>query len=285
MIFKKNKKYSSEIPSFKMGVKKDEFDEHDYNFRAIMEEIELPSSVDLRPYLPSVFSQNQQGSCTANVGVGAIEYLYNVQQNKKLILSRQFLYNQERINDGVELTEDNGSSMRQICKTLKKNGCCEEDLFTYGNGNEIKIPPNEAYINADNYKITDYYRCDNLYEAKVALYKKLPVLLGIDVYDEFYYPDKKGFIPKINLNNQSRGGHAILLVGYFTVKTLCGIKTYYIIRNSWGQSIKNEKSWGYAFNNPSDSGFGDNGYAYIEENNLKSIILDMWATTGVESID
>lgn len=269
---------------YKSGLRPDFYDERDYTFRAINdnEYAILPESVDLRPLFPTVFSQNAQGSCTANAGVGVLEYLFSIRKKMKLILSRQYLYNMERINDDCPLTSDNGSTMRQICKTLRKNGCCEEELFTYGNGNEKLIPSEEAQANAQSYKIGNYYRCNDLYEAKVALSKGLPVLLGLGVYEEFYYPNEQGIIPTINLKGKFYGGHAVVLVGYKEVKTLFGKKTLFIIRNSWGKSIKQSDSWGYAFNNPSDDGYGEKGYAYIDEKNLNKITYDMWVITDID---
>lgn len=275
------------MSKYKLGLKPDLYDIRDYNFKAVVPEDtdNLPDCVDIRPLFPTIFSQNEQGSCTANAGVGVLEYLFHIKKNKKLTLSRQYLYNMERINDNCPLTEDNGSTMRQICKTLRKNGCCEEELFTYGNGNENIIPSDNAQTNAQQYKIGNYYRCNDLYDAKVALSKGLPVLLGLGVYEEFYKPNEQGIIPKINIRKRSYGGHAVVLVGYKTVKTLFGNKTLFIIRNSWGKSIKNENSWGYAFNNPSDDGYGDNGYAYIEESNLSNIVYDMWVITDIAKED
>ena len=274
---------------YKLGVVPDKIDERDYTFKAISSQIELPDSVDLRPDFPSVFSQNSQGSCTSNCGIGVLEYLFYVLLGKKLILSRQYLYNMERINDKCPLHIDNGSSMRQICHTLNKNGVCLEELFTYGNGNE-KIEPNDkAKANAQKYRIKSYHRCENANDIKMALAQGFPVLAGIEIYNSFYNTKSDGIIPKINkAENQCLGGHAVVLAGYKSnnKKGLFGKKeTYYILRNSWGVSEKTEDSWGYAFNNPSDSGFGENGYGYISESNLMNILMDSWVITEVENID
>jgi len=53
----------------------------------------------------------------------------------------------------------------------------------------------------------------------------------------------------------------------------------YILRNSWGQSIKTDTSWGYAFDNPSDGGWGDNGYGYLTTAALDAIKQDAWVIT------
>ena len=120
MLFKKHKK--RDIHSYKLNLNKDTIDDRDLKLRSFVPIVQLPESVDLRYLFPTVFSQNDQGSCTANGGVAVLEYLLNAIRNEKTVLSRQFLYNKERMNDNTPLTEDSGSSVRQICKTLKKDG-------------------------------------------------------------------------------------------------------------------------------------------------------------------
>jgi len=287
------------------NLKKDAEDERDYLFKNLIKDktIELPNNVDLRDKMPTVFSQNQEGSCTAQTGVADREYLEYVQNGKKVILSRQYLYNKERINDGT-LSEDSGSSMRQICDTLLKNGCAEESYLTYGNENLKVIPSAEADENAAQYKISSYHRVVTNDEIKQALAQGLPVLCGINVYSSFESVGSDGNIPVANVKTEELlGGHATLLCGYsnnlsmttsqtswiqMIINFICSLfgktdnaksnVTKFILRNSWGKSIKNNdgSSWGYAFNNPSDSGFGDHGYGYLTEESLNAIKQDCW---------
>lgn len=281
----------------KYTLKKDEKDDRDYLFKNLIKgkEISLPDNVDLRNNFPSIFSQNQEGSCTANAGVAVREYLENVENNQKVTLSRQYLYNKERINDGTDLSNDEGSSIRQICATLANNGCAEEKYLTYGINNLATVPFVEADQNASKYKVSSYHRVTTNDEIKQALAQGFPVLCGITVYPNFETVDSKGNIPMPNTNQQPLGGHATVLCGYFTPSKISKLSfiqmiidyilsifkrknnnVKYILRNSWGKSIQTSESWGYAYDNPSDDGWGDNGYGYLTDDVLNAIKQDCW---------
>ena len=273
------------MPNYKFGVKPDKQDDRDYLYKSVRKVggVTLPDSVDLRRDMPSMFSQNQQGSCTAQTGVCCYEYLVNRLRGDRVPYSRQFLYNMERLTEQGNLDEDNGATMRQICKTLKKDGVCHESLFTYGGGNEFKEPSATAKSNALKHRIKSYYRCETFEDIKTALSNKLPVLVGTEVWSSLWNTKENGVVPCPNKEkDEYQGGHAWLCVGFHTKKTLLGKKTVYILRTSWGESVKNEGSWGYAFNNPSDEGFGDGGYAYVDEKTLEAILMDAWVITEIE---
>lgn len=266
---------------YKLNLQKDTEDARDFKLRShIPQSCDLPKSVDLRPAMPTVFSQGRIGSCTANGGVACLEYLINKKKEIKTILSRMYLYNKERMNDGTSLWDDSGSSVRQICKTLKKDGTCDERLFPYTTDNFSKEPGSFANEDAKKHRIKSYYRCETLREIKEALAMGLPVLVGCAIYEDFYRTGFDGNIPRINTRTECLGGHLMVLVGY--KQKLLTNKVKFIIRNSWGESIKNENSWGYAFNHPSDGGFGDDGHGYIDEDNLMNILLDAWVIAEIE---
>ena len=273
------------MADYKLGLKRDSYDERDYLFShsKVCTPYELPESVDLRPNMPSMFSQNQQGSCTAQSGVCVYSYLANMIYEDKSAYSRQFLYNMERLTEQGNLDEDSGATMRQICKTLKKDGVCLDELFPYGKGNEFKEPDEKAKANAQLHKIKSYYRCVNMTDIKIALASGLPVLVGTEVYSSLWNTKEDGIIPCPNKKkDEFQGCHAWVCCGYRTRKTIFGKKTEYILRTSWGESIKDENSWGYSYSNPSDSGFGEHGYAYVDENTFKDILLDAWVIAELE---
>lgn len=280
MFFKKKKKPVN-VGNYKLNLQRDSDDSRDFKLRShIVNGQPLPKSVDLRPFMPTVFSQGSVGSCTACGGCADVSYLINRVKGEKTTLSRMYLYNKERINDGTPLSEDSGSSVRQICKTLKKDGVCDEELFPYCAENFSKEPDEKANENAKKHRIKSYYRCETVYEIKEALAMGLPVLTGLAIYEDFYRTGKNGNIPTIDTSTPYLGGHLVLLVGY--QPKMLSNKVKFILRNSWGKSIKTEDSWGYAFNNPSDDGFGDNGHGYIDEDNLMNILLDAWVITELE---
>jgi hypothetical protein len=68
-----------------------------------------------------------------------------------------------------------------------------------------------------------------------------PVLLGIQVTDEFTYPDAQGRVEVPSPWSRSQGGHAIACVG---AATLPGHGRHVLIKNSWGDRWG---AGGYAF--------------------------------------
>lgn len=255
---------------FKYNLKPDDKDERDYKLSQL---VSISSKnkridVDLRDKMPPVYNQFSQGSCTANAGCANKEYM----EGNKANLSRQFLYNQERISDGT-FPEDAGSQMRTICQTLQKYGICREELLPYGDKNIATIPSKEAYEDALLHRIQSYYRVEDPFEMMYALEKGHPILLGITVYESFEETDEDGFIKMPDIESEAiLGGHATLLVGaHYIPESKTGSfinklfhrsdkKNYFILRNSWG----------------SDGAWGDKGYGYLPIDVLETIIQDAW---------
>src|SRR3972149_4016853 len=67
----------------------------------------LPASVDLRQWFPPVEDQGELGSCTANAGVGLVEYFQRRSFKKHLDASRLFLYKTTR--NLMHASDDSGA--------------------------------------------------------------------------------------------------------------------------------------------------------------------------------
>ena len=179
----------------------------------MMEIQPVPPSVDLRPECPPVFDQGALGSCTANAGAAARMMLAGTPTE----LSRLFLYYQERALHGNE-NQDSGAEMRDICKVLKRDGICEERFAPYDVGNFTSKPSAEAYGNAANYRIASYAtfdgdRADDIRQIRQYLAaKKLPVLIGMDIYESFEKPSvaQTGDVPMPDTKSEKLvGAHAV----------------------------------------------------------------------------
>lgn len=228
----------------------------------------LPERVDLRDICPEVYDQGMLGSCTANAGVAAYSMLTGTQKK----LSRLYLYFMERYLEGTT-DVDAGATMRDIGKALHKFGVCSETLWPYVEKKFAVDPPDDADAEAAMYKIDAYRAIPSVTGIKRCLARGKPILIGMDVLPSFESTGKDGVVPVPGKNEQSLGGHAVLVVGYddamgkkprgiFSVIFSALFRTdasgYFIVRNSWG------KDW------------GDKGYCYLPRAYLDAHGFDFW---------
>src|SRR5579883_1126524 len=76
----------------------------------------LPASIDLRLYCPSVYSQGNINSCTANAIAAAYQFEQLKQREKNIFMpSRLFIYYNERSMEG-NVNSDIGASLRDGIK-------------------------------------------------------------------------------------------------------------------------------------------------------------------------
>lgn len=261
------------MSKYKYNLKPDKPDDRDYLFCNLTIKAIEPKPIDLRSQFVPPFNQFNQGSCTSQSGTAYKMFM----EGNKTLLSRQFLYNQERILDKT-FPEDSGSSARTICKTLQQYGICNEKYLPYDEKNLGLIPSQEAYTDAKNHTISSYHRIQSIEEAKIALSNGHPILFALAVYESFENVGDDGKIPMPDTDNEKlMGYHETLLVGFDNVPKKCKITniinniigkkeptTKFILRNSWSDESS------------SNGGWGDHGYGYLTDDVLKKIVCDMW---------
>ena len=81
----------------------------------------ISSTVDLRPWCSPIDNQLALGSCTGNATAGAIEYIDNRFNNKKITVSRLFIYYYERLIEGT-VNSDSGAMVRDAIKATYNYG-------------------------------------------------------------------------------------------------------------------------------------------------------------------
>lgn len=224
--------------------------------------LQLPLAVDLRPGCSPVEDQGDIGSCTAQAGVGLMEYFDRLPDGKHVDLSRLALYFWERQAMGT-FEADTGASLRTCMKQLAK-GVCAETLWPYEPAKFAETPSQAAEDDRPNHAVTDYYRISpmrQLYEIKAALAQGLPVLCGIMLHESAVSEAaaKTGALPLPLLGDAAIGGHAVLIVGY---DDLTDTLTF---RNSWGEA------WG-------DKGYGTLPQRYASKAGLMG---DVWVARKV----
>jgi len=242
----------------------------------------LSASIDLREWCSPVEDQRNLGSCTANAGVGAVEYYERKAFGRHIDASRLFLYKVTR--NLMKTKGDTGAYLRTTIGGLVLFGAPPEEYWPYTDSEEKfdREPPAFCYAFAQNYKTIQYYRHDppgivpgNLLERlKTYLAAGHPSMFGFTVYSSIEMADERGAIPFPARSERILGGHAVLAVGYDDRITIANrssgneTKGALLIRNSWG------KGWG-------DGGYGWLPYEYV----LRGLAQDFWSVLKKDWVD
>ncbi len=234
-----------------------------------------PSSVDLRQWCSPIEDQGDLGSCTANAGVGLLEYFQRRAYGKYLDGSRLFLYKAAR--NLLGWTGDQGAYLRTTMKAMALFGVPPESYWAYNVAQFDAEPPAFCYAFAQSYQALKYYRLDppgqgtskTLVLLKENLAASLPAMFGFTVYSSMPpLGDGKGEIPFPKPGEAVQGGHAVVAVGYDDKKKIDEDKGAILIRNSWGTE------WGVA-------GYGWLPYAYVQA----GLAVDFWSLLESEFTD
>jgi C1A family cysteine protease len=234
---------------------------------------QIPGCVSLRQWCSPVEDQEDLGSCTANAGVGLVEYFERRAHGTHLDASRLFLYKATR--NLAQETGDTGAQLRTTIGALVLFGVPPEEFWPY-RIRDFEVEPSAfCYAFAQNYQAIRYYRLDPLDTPKDALLARirlylaagLPSVFGFSVYSSIAQAGRTGKIPFPTRGERLEGGHAVMAVGYddnIKIKNANAggreTKGAIEIRNSWGER------WG-------DGGYGWLSYEYI----LQDLAIDCWS--------
>jgi len=246
------------------------------NIKSNMAASTLPNKIDLRPWCSPIENQKSLGSCTANAGVGIVEYFERRAFGKHINGSRLFVYKATRNLLGV--VGDTGAWLRNTMGAMALCGIPPEKYWPYTDSDPDfdKEPSSFVYALADNYEALRYFCHDPLQSGiastkvlervKVFLAAGIPSMFGFYGFPSFDYSNVPGGIPYPCPGERARWGHAIVAVGYDNNKkitnTQCNKQTKgaLLIRNSWG------------------TGWGDNGYGWMPYDYVRNkIALDFWS--------
>ena len=221
----------------------------------------LPKSVDLRAHDNPIYDQGDLGSCVGNGSGDAWQFALKVEGRPAPLPSRLFVYYNGRSIENT-IKSDSGLQIRDGLKALAKWGCCDETIWPYDPSKFTQKPPAIAYTEAAKHISTSYHSVNqNLNEMKTCLADGFPIVGGFTVYDSFESDEvaKTGIVPMPGKDENSQGGHCVVIVGYDDARSC------FIIRNSWGTD------W-------ADHGYCYMPYDYWTNPNLAS---DFWTVRAV----
>lgn len=215
-----------------------------------------PPSVDLSPNFPMPGDQGQQGSCVAwAVGYALKSYQEGAEMGWALnatshLFSPAYIYNQ--VNGG----QDNGSQIYDALDLVINKGAATLAAMPYTD-QDFRTPPSDAaHTEAAKFKGLKRSTLDSLSDLKGALAQRRPVVLGIEVFDQFY--QLRGADSVYNSTDGSNTGrhgkHAVTAVGYDN--------------NRYGGAVKVINSWG--------TGWGDNGFFWMPYSFFPKVTFQMW---------
>lgn len=245
--------------------------------------VEVPESTDLRKWCSPIENQVTLGSCTAQAGVGLVEYFQKKAYGEYLDGSRLFLYKVTR--NLLGFTGDTGAFLRDTMKAMVLFGVPPETAWRYDISQYDVEPSAFCYAFAQNYQAIEYYRLDPngisrkdlLKRIKANLAAGLPSMFGFSVYSSISQAnDNGGKIPFPSPQDSLEGGHAVVAVGYDDTLEIENERNGEItvgallIRNSWGAV------WG-------DRGYGWLPYEYVNSwlaTDWWSLLKNEWVDTG-----
>jgi C1A family cysteine protease len=191
----------------------------------------LPAAVDLSADFPRPGDQGQQGSC---VGWATAYALKTYQERVEIGWSLEpsahrfspaYIYNQ--INGGV----DQGSFIPDAFDLIVNQGCASLASTPYDDQDFLTQPDDTARQEAAQFKGKSWKTVNGTLEIKAALANRLPVVIGIVVFESF--SNLQGPSSVYNtFNGESQGGHAITIVGYDDNRFGGAFR----IINSWSQN-------------------------------------------------
>lgn len=242
--------------------------------------LSLPGTINLTPWFSPIEDQGQLGSCTANAGVGILEYFERRAFGKHIDASRLFLYKATR--DLLHWTGDTGAYLRSTMEAMTVFGVPPEEYWPYRIANFDVEPSAFCFSFAKNYQAISYFTLDPagtdtgalLNQIKTCLAAGIPSMFGFTCYNSLYQANSTGKIPYPANGEYVVGGHAIVVAGYDDTMEITntnnGQKTTgaFLIRNSWG------------------TGWGNNGYGWLPYKFvLEGLATDWWCMLRAEWVD
>jgi hypothetical protein len=226
------------------------FDERDFQLASYLQPVGLPTTLTYRNMMTPVRNQGGLGSCVGFASTAIDEHIHQASD-----LSEMWCYDQCKKLDKFP---GEGTFPRAAMKVLQ-DGIPDEVYWPYVD----RYPPGTEPIpgaagDAAQYRIGTYAMTPNIEALKAGLFQHGPMLLAIQIFENYGQGPKPGVIPKGE--GRVLGGHAVCLVGYDDLNQM------WIFKNSWGTS------------------WGDRGYGFIGYDAMPSLFWEAWTVVDESTV-
>jgi hypothetical protein len=243
------------------GARADRPDTRDHKYGSPGDDI--PARVDNRGDVVRVFDQRPEGACTGMAVCAAAELLHKRATQRNVALSPRWAYRRAREADPWPGEQYESSTTRAALEAWQKNGICEEAYWRFA---AYAHPPQAPFdlvgwegrpapgadVNARNYRLLDYRRCDTFFDVKHSIHRHGVVVAGGRTHSGWELWDGQDEIV-FAAGVHPGPDHAFLLVGYDENAAV------FHVLSSWG------------------TGWGKGGFAKWSYADARQNLGDMWA--------
>jgi len=214
----------------------DPYDPRDWKFRDTVFAVAphgIPDNYQTKDS-PFTYDQGDSMMCAA-CAYNFIRFLQEREKAQSEItvpFSPAFTYCNRPDNEAME-----GMYLKTPMRNGKNGSILLSDFPEFGKLSDLKIKynnnKNEWMKKAKPFAINSYYQCTSRRDVQQAIMNTGAVLIGIQVFNCFYTPDKNGHVNYDPCKDYcSDGGHALAVYGW---KTDSNGKLWWLIKNSWGK--------------------------------------------------
>lgn len=218
-----------------MNLQPSKKDIRDWHYDNIIRGVsKLPDKYSIEQYCGDIRDQGKNGLCHAFAGSQMKNIQERIETGHKWNFSPLFLAKYTKLIDGITNTE--GSTALDVMKSLHKFGTIQEEFYPYEKYKQgsLKFPDVENEDRIPHYKISNYARCNDLNDLKLAISNNKPVLIGFFCGSNLFELDNNaGKFCDLPFGT-SLYGHAITAVGYDDTIEHNGYKGFVRCTNSWG---------------------------------------------------
>lgn len=217
------------------------------------------SDIDLRSYCnPEV--PNNPGLCVPESVCHAFEIIQRKQTGHADPLSRMFCYYYARLNSEEYGKPSDRARIDYALAAARSAGITVEQDWPWDESKLSAHPGPEVHRNAGSRKIKSYTRLSEPRDVKAVLSKKMPVIMGFNIWSSFKKINKSGIMPLPDQRKEKIiDHHAVCIVGYrSTDDTL-------ICTNNWGAD------------------WGDRGYFYVPYRAMAypDFLISLWSIDSI----